>query len=148
MLALLPDLSLQPEAFFWRTFGRIDVVFGEHPIAGVCVCIRSSKRVVLMSGWLFICMCVCGCLYVCVSVCLVVRFVSIFVSVVGWLVVWLADRVHVGLSWHFATHVHALFTLSGAALWGALRFHWNTGGFIFSPSVGTSSLPRKRTSAF
>ena len=43
MLAPLRCLSLQPKGFFRRTRGRIYVAFGEHPAAGVCVCVCSSK---------------------------------------------------------------------------------------------------------
>ena len=43
MLAPLRWLSLQPKGFFRRTRGRIYVAFGEHPAAGVCVCVCSLK---------------------------------------------------------------------------------------------------------
>ena len=69
VLAPLRCFSLHPKGFFRRTRGRIYVAFGEHPAAGVCVCVCSSKL-----------LCVCVCSIVCF-------FVSLFVSLVGWLFV-------------------------------------------------------------
>ena len=59
VLAPLRGFSLQPKGFFRRTRGRIYVAFGEHPAAGVCVCVCSSKLVVLLLGCLFVCVFVC-----------------------------------------------------------------------------------------
>ncbi len=71
MLAPLRCFSLQPKGFFRRTRGRIYVAFGEHPAAGVCVCVCSSKL-----------LCVCVFVRLFVSLC-----PSLFLWLVGWLVV-------------------------------------------------------------
>ena len=84
VLAPLRRFSLQPKGFFRRTRGRIYVAFGEHPAAGVCVCVCSAKLVVLLLGCLFVCVFVC--LLVCLFVCLFVLclfgclFICVYVS--------------------------------------------------------------------
>ena len=115
---------------------RIYVAFGEHPAAGVCVCVCSAKLVVFLLGCVFVCLFVR--LFVCLCVCLVVCFfVSLFVSLVGWLFVsmcaclFFATLHHnFGPEWHFVGPFCVFF-----ALWGTLGSHCNTWGSILTPLV-------------
>ena len=73
---------LQPKGFFRRTRGRIYVAFGEHPAAGVCVCVCSSK---LDSSGLVVRVSICVNVYV--GVCSLVRlFADSRLSLFPWLV--------------------------------------------------------------
>ena len=100
-----------------RTPRRIYVAFGEHPAAGVCVCVCSSKL-------LFVCVCLIVC-----------SFVSLFVSLVGWLFVSMCACLF------FATLQHNFVPQSHfgvpfyvfVALWETLGPHCNTWGYILTP---------------
>ena len=131
VLAPLRSLSLQPKGFFRRTRGRIYVAFGEHPAAGVCVCVCSLK---LDSSGLVVRVFVC--VNVCVGVC---SFVSLFadsrLSLFPWLVgclgVWsMCAFVFFGTCGTFSCFVSTVGNLFCVflALWGALGLHCNTWG--------------------
>ena len=87
---------------------RIYVAFGEHPAAGVCVCVCSSKLdysglVVLLLRF-FVCVNVCG------GVC---SFVCLFADSCFPLFLWLVVGVYVCLCVfrHLAAHFRVLFAL-------------------------------------
>ena len=109
VLAPLRGFSLQPKGFFRRTRGRIYVAFGEHPAAGVCVCVCSSKQVVLLLGCL--CVYVFVRLFVCLFGCVLIRVSLCFL---GWLVV--CVYMCLCVFWHFSAYSCALLTLLGTAL--------------------------------
>ena len=125
MLAPLRSFSLQPKGFFRRTRGRIYVAFGEHPAAGVCVCVCSSKL-----------LCVCVFVRLFVSLC-----PSLLFWLVGWLVGWLVVCGYMvfllclapwGTFWcvFFASWVSFLCVF---CILGTLGFQCGTRGKISSP---------------
>ena len=134
MLAPLRRFSLQPKGFFRRTRGRIYVAFGEHPAAGVCVCVCSSQLVVFLLGCLFVCLFVR--LFVCVFVWL---FVHLYLSLFLWLVGCLCLCVLVCFL-PLCSTISCLSNLSGDlfvffSLWWTLGPHCNTWGSILTPLV-------------
>ena len=110
VLAPLRRFSLQPKGFFRRTRGRIYVAFGEHPAAGVCVCVCSSKVVVLLL-W---------CLFVCVVWLFVYLCLSLFLWLVGWLFVSMCACLFVFC--RLAAQFRALVTPRGTFLYFCLHF--------------------------
>ena len=100
---------------------RIYVAFGEHSARGVCVCVCSSKLVVLLLGCLFVCAI---CSFVCLFGCLLIRVSLYFFG-------WLAVCVYVCLLvvWHVAAYFRALL-----ALWGTVLRLSCTFGDLGTPS--------------
>ena len=89
-----------------RIYVGFYVAFGEHPAEGVCVCVDSSKLVVLL-----------GCLFACVWMCvfrLLVCFFGWLLSRVSlWFFGWFAVCVHLCffVFWHLATHFRASLSI-------------------------------------
>ena len=116
---------------------RIYIAFGEHPAAGVCVCVCSSKLdssglVVLLLRFLFAYM-VMG-VFVRLLACLPIRVSLCFF---GWLLVSMCACVFFGTLRHiFVSYSHfgRLFCAL-LALWGALRLHCNAWGSTLPPLV-------------
>ena len=114
MLAPLRCFSLQPKGFFRRTRGRIYVAFGEHPAAGVCVCVCSSK---------LLCVCV---------------FVRLFVSLCPSLFLWLVGCLWVyGFSSLFGPLGHLLvcFFCNLGEFFMCVLHLWRPWGSIVAPGA-------------